>query len=396
MKRISTLSVLLAAAVTMSSCSYFGQQKDKPEETYVFGDKPAHTKPENKPAPPAATVTNTNHPVVKQPDVSGFPTYQGKGRKISSVPVSGKYVALTFDDGPHPTYTPKILNILKKYNAKATFFVLGSRVKSHPSIVARTIAEGSEVGVHSWSHPSLTKCSYAKVRKEMEDSINAIQAASNYKPRTMRPPYGAVNANLVNFFASQYGMSTIMWSIDTNDWRKPGVQAVINEAVNKARPGSIILLHDIHGSSYQAVEGIVSGLINRGFKLVTVSQLMAMQSSTPAPATPAPAVPAPAPAAPAAQLAPATDDTQDAPVTAPAVVPSPAPVMAPAPVATVAPAPAVKPETPAPAVVEEKPLPAVISPIPTAIAPAPTASVTPAVPAANASLITPFSTEAQN
>ncbi len=279
MKRITTISVLLAAMMSMSSCSFFGQQKNKATEPYAFGDETSE--------PAKETPKKTPRPVVKQADVSGFPTYQGKGKKISSVPVSGKYVALTFDDGPHPSYTPKILDILKKYNAKATFFVLGSRVKSHPSIVARTVAEGSEVGVHTWNHPSLVKCSYPTVRKEMEDTINAIKAASNYTPRTMRPPYGAINANLVNFFAQEYQMSTIMWSIDTNDWRKPGVQAVINEAVNKARPGSIILIHDIHGSSYQAVEGIVSGLINRGFKLVTVSQLMAMQAAAPA----APAAP---------------------------------------------------------------------------------------------------------
>ncbi|MFI3242757.1 MAG: polysaccharide deacetylase family protein [Akkermansia sp.] len=287
MKRLTTLSIILAAMMSMSSCSFFGQQDNSKTEPYAFGKENQQETANNKKPTP--------RPVVKQPDVSGFPTYQGAGKKISSVSVSGKYVALTFDDGPHPTYTPKILDILKKYNAKATFFILGSRAKSHPSIIARTVAKGNEVGVHTWNHPSLTKCSYATVRKEMEDTIHAVQAASNYTPRTMRPPYGAINANLVNFFAQEYGMSTIMWSIDTNDWRKPGVQAVINEAVNKARPGSIILLHDIHGSSYQAVEGIVSGLINRGFKLVTVSQLMAMQTKAPAAPASTPATPTVAP-----------------------------------------------------------------------------------------------------
>ncbi len=310
MKRITTISVLLAAMLSMSSCSFFGLQQNTSDEPYAFGEEN-----QAKTTPPVTEGKKTpSYPLVKQADVSGFPTYQGKGKKISSVPVSGKYVALTFDDGPHPTYTPKILDILKKYNAKATFFVLGSRVKSHPSIVARTVSEGSEVGVHTWNHPSLVKCSYPTVRKEMEDSIHAIQAASNYTPRTMRPPYGAINANLVNFFAHEYGMSTIMWSIDTNDWRKPGVQAVVNEAVNKARPGSIILVHDIHGSSYQAVEGIVSGLINRGFKLVTVSQLMAMQSVTPAAATTAVG-----PAAAAAQTAPAAPSTEAKPSVVPAL-----------------------------------------------------------------------------
>ncbi len=251
MKRFTTINVILTALM-LNSCSFWGQEKMNQEN-------------------------NEDSTVVVQEDVSKFPNYTGRGKRISSVPVNGKYVALTFDDGPHPTYTPKILDILKKHNAKATFFVLGSRVKSHPSIVARTVNEGSEVGVHTWNHPNLTKCSPSKVRKEIGDTLKVIQAASNYTPRTMRPPYGAVNANLVGMFAAEYNLSTIMWSIDTNDWRKPGIQKVINEAVNKAQPGSIILIHDIHGSSYEAVDGIVTGLIKRGYSLVTVSQLMAMQ-----------------------------------------------------------------------------------------------------------------------
>lgn len=307
MKRLTTTSLVLTSLITLSACSFFGQQKPEPKDNYIFNEEVKEEK-KIKPA------------VIKQADVSAFPNYQGAGKKISSVNVSGKYVALTFDDGPHPTYTPKILDILKKYNAKATFFVLGSRVQSYPSIVARTVAEGSEVGVHTWNHPNLTKASYATVRKEMGDTIRAIQSASNYTPHTMRPPYGAVNANLVNFFAQEYKMSTIMWSIDTNDWRKPGVQAVINEAVNKARPGSIILIHDIHGSSYQAVEGIVSGLINRGFKLVTVSQLMAMQTSAAAPSGTSDAETLTPAAATTSQVSPEPDNSPDTPAT-PSVVP---------------------------------------------------------------------------
>lgn len=284
------------------------------------------------------TATTVKANAGPQADVSNLPKFQGKGRKLSSVAVSGMYVAFTFDDGPHPTYTPKILDILNKYNAKATFFVLGSRVNSSPAIVARMVNEGHEVGVHTWNHPSLTKVPMATVRSEMERTISAIQKASNYTPRTMRPPYGAINANLVDFFAHQYGMSTIMWSIDTNDWRKPGVQAVVNEAVNKARPGSIILIHDIHASSYQAVEGIVSGLIARGFKLVTVSQLMAMQTSPAAPAAPAVAPAAPVSPAPTQMLSPFGGTAAVAPALPAAPASSMTPAHEPATIAPLAPA----------------------------------------------------------
>ncbi len=228
---------------------------------------------------PVTSAVKTPKPVVgPQGSVDNLPRYAGQGKKVFSVATSGKYVALTFDDGPHATHTPRILDILKKYNAKATFFVMGPRVQSSPAIISRAIAEGHEVGVHTWSHPQLTKLPATQVRSEMERTISAITQACGVKPVTMRPPYGSVNARLVDFFAGQYGMSTIMWSVDTEDWRKPGKQAIINQAVGKARPGSIILMHDIHGTSFDAVEDVVSGLIANGYQLVTVSQLMAMQA----------------------------------------------------------------------------------------------------------------------
>ncbi len=196
------------------------------------------------------------------------------GRKVFSASLNAPYVALTFDDGPHPVHTPRILNILNKYGAKATFYVLGERVQRHPSIVARAIAGGHEIGVHTWDHPSLTGISREEVKSQMDRSLAAIASATSRKIRTMRPPYGAVNKGLVDFFASEYGMSTIMWNVDTNDWRRPGVSVVTSRAVDAAKSGSIILLHDIHGPSADAVEGIVKGLQARGFKIVTVSELL--------------------------------------------------------------------------------------------------------------------------
>lgn len=391
MKRLTPLALLLAGLLAFSSCSIFGQQKDDNVGDNLFGEDGDQTtespvKPNKGKKNTAGKTNDAGTPAITnagpQADVSGLPKFKGKGRKLSSVAVSGMYVAFTFDDGPHPTYTPKILDILKKYNAKATFYVLGSRVNSSPSIVARMVNEGHEVGVHTWNHPSLTKVSMATVRSEMERTIGAIQQASNYTPRTMRPPYGAINSNLVDFFAQQYGMSTIMWSIDTNDWRKPGVQKVINEAVTKARPGSIILIHDIHASSYQAVEGIVSGLIARGFKLVTVSQLMAMQSSSAAP------VPAAAPAAaPVADIAaPSTAGVATvpaAPAEAPALAPAlPAsPESAPSemldPFGAAAPVAPVAPEAPVAALPAAPSAPEVSTDEPAALAPVAPAAPTP-------------------
>lgn len=279
------------------------------------------------------------------------------GLRVSRVHVPGMYVALTFDDGPAPATTSKVLDILKRNNAVGTFFVLGENASRNRSLVARAAAEGNEIGVHTWSHIKMTGSSLAKVDSEISRTAAVITDITGRAPRVMRPPYGAINGGLVNRMMSQYGMRSILWDVDTLDWKHPGVQKVINTAVGQAKPGSIILVHDIHASTVAALEGIVQGLQARGFKLVTVSQLIAManraagQSADAAPAAPAaPVVPSPAPApeaevtptpavapeavtepAPAElpSVTPATDEWLGAP-TAPASIPAPVPSIRPA------------------------------------------------------------------
>jgi peptidoglycan/xylan/chitin deacetylase (PgdA/CDA1 family) len=183
-------------------------------------------------------------------------------------------VALTFDDGPHPSLTPKALDILNRHGAKGTFFMLGQNATRYKSIVARAAAEGHELGVHTWSHIKMNSASRAKVDNEISRTQKTLAEVSGITPRVMRPPYGATNKALIDHMYNRYGMASIMWDVDTLDWRKPGVEKVINTAVNNARPGSIILVHDIHATTLAALEGIVTGLQARGFQLVTVSELM--------------------------------------------------------------------------------------------------------------------------
>ncbi|MBR3902983.1 MAG: polysaccharide deacetylase family protein [Akkermansia sp.] len=198
------------------------------------------------------------------------------GKRVCHVPMKGMYVALTFDDGPHAVLTPKALDILKKHGAKGTFFMLGSNAARYKSLVARAAAEGHEVGVHTWTHIKMNSSSRAKVDNEVTRTQNLLARATGTYPRVMRPPYGATNKTLVDHMFNHYGMASILWDVDTEDWRKPGVSKVINTAVTKARPGSIILVHDIHATTLDALEGIVTGLQARGFKLVTVSELLAL------------------------------------------------------------------------------------------------------------------------
>lgn len=219
------------------------------------------------------------------------------GIKISSVRVPGNYVAITFDDGPSASLTPQVLDILKRHGARATFFVQGLNASRNQSILARAVAEGHEIGNHTYSHIKMTGSSAERVCSEVSRANGIIEAATGRKPTLMRPPYGAVNANLVNMMYNKFGLKTIMWSVDTRDWQHPGVSVVVQRAVGGAKPGAIILLHDIHASTLQAVEGIVTGLQARGFELVTVSQLIGMGQAAAnggaAPASQAPAVAAP-------------------------------------------------------------------------------------------------------
>ncbi len=258
----------------ISSCSFFSQENTQNDRAIVEADVPGQI-PQGgqgaqgvKPGSGMAITPGSSGSNVRVTPVK-------PGRKVFSAAMNGPYVALTFDDGPHPVNTPRILDILNKYGAKATFYVLGERVQRHPSILARAVASGHEIGVHTWDHPSLTSISRDAVTSQMERSIAAISSATGgRKVRTMRPPYGAINSSLVDYFTNAYGLTTVMWNVDTNDWRRPGVSVVTSRAVNSAKSGSIILLHDIHGPSADAVEGIVKGLQERGFKIVTVSELL--------------------------------------------------------------------------------------------------------------------------
>ena len=229
------------------------------------------------------------------------------GKRVSHVPMKGKYVALTFDDGPHASLTPMALDILNRHGAKGTFFMLGSNAVRNQSVVARAAAEGHELGVHTWTHIKMNSTSRAKVDSEVSRTQNLLGKLSGTYPRVMRPPYGATNKTLVEHMYKRYGMASVLWDVDTLDWRKPGVSKVVATAVEKARPGSIILVHDIHASTLNALEEIVTGLQARGFKLVTVSELLMLAKKE-----------AEAPAVPAEPVQPAVPEQETAPVAAPA------------------------------------------------------------------------------
>lgn len=181
-----------------------------------------------------------------------------------------KWIALTFDDGPNAETTPQILDILKRYNVKATFFVLGKQVAGKEDILKRMVAEGHEVANHSWSHPNLTKLSPKEIKDEVERTQAVVEATIGQRPKALRAPYGAVNSTV----ADVAGLPLIAWSVDSKDWESRNAAAVVNEVTTYTEAGSIILLHDIHKSTVEALEPLLQGLTEAGYQSVTTSQLL--------------------------------------------------------------------------------------------------------------------------
>jgi len=205
------------------------------------------------------------------------------------VAIHEPYVAMTFDDGPVPEQTPRLLDMLKERGIKATFYVVGTNAAAHPEILRRMVAEGHEIGNHSWNHPALSKMSAAGVKSQMDKTNAAIVAAVGQPPKTMRPPYGATNASLNRRLNEEFGLKVIMWSVDPLDWKYRNSERVANSIITSAKPGDIILAHDIHASTVNAMPRTLDALLAKGFKFVTVSELLAMEaegSSSPAVSVP--------------------------------------------------------------------------------------------------------------
>lgn len=193
---------------------------------------------------------------------------------LTSVITERPRVALTFDDGPHPQNTPVLLDILAQYRARATFYVIGNNVRRYPDIARRIVAEGHELGNHTWTHPVLSRQGDATVLREIDRTQEIIWQTVGAVPVTMRPPYGAFSQRQMRMLSEARNLPTVIWSVDTNDWRRPGPAVVADRMVRGAQPGSVILAHDIHGPTVRAVPAALQGLLSRGFEMVTLSELL--------------------------------------------------------------------------------------------------------------------------
>ncbi len=181
-------------------------------------------------------------------------------------------IALTFDDGPSAN-TGRLLNILERNGARATFFVVGKYIKGNEALLQKMVANGNELASHTWSHANLSTSSDEVIISQLADTRAAIKKATGVDAPLARPPYGAHNENVKNIAASQ-GISLIMWSLDTRDWESRNATAVYSKTMSNVRNGDIILCHDLHKTTVDAMESVIPSLIQSGYQLVTVSELL--------------------------------------------------------------------------------------------------------------------------
>ncbi|WP_155522748.1 polysaccharide deacetylase family protein [Salisediminibacterium selenitireducens] len=186
---------------------------------------------------------------------------------------SDKYVALTFDDGPHPSVTSKVLNHLDNFDAKATFFVLGSQAAYYPDLVRHTAAAGHEISNHTMNHIDLSNSSPEQIRSEITQAEEIIKEATDQPIRLFRPPYGARNDSVDQIIAEE-GYTSVLWSVDSLDWKSRDSQAIYDKVMSNTESGSIILLHDIHEATAEALPMILESLTEQGYEMITVSEFM--------------------------------------------------------------------------------------------------------------------------
>lgn len=198
---------------------------------------------------------------------------------VSKGPKGEKILALSFDDGPHPKYTVEILDILKQYDIKATFFVLGMHAEKYPDIIKRQMKEGHEIGNHSYSHVNMKKVPSKVIKEEFIKTQEAIYSITGIKPKVFRPPYGNYNDDVIKIVSSDKS-AIVLWTFyqDSKDWSNPGVDSIVETTLSKAQNGDIILFHDYvykkESHTVEALKIILPKLIDEGYKFVTMSELI--------------------------------------------------------------------------------------------------------------------------
>lgn len=193
----------------------------------------------------------------------------------------GHYILLTFDDGPHPILTPKLLDVLKSKKARATFFVQGTKALDYPNILKRMLAEGHEVASRGWSHNSITLLEPNALLNELQQTTKVIEDITKKRPVAYRPPYGNTNITLNTLITLSTQQKVILWSLDSLDWENRDAAQITKHLLSRAKPGDVILAHDTSPQMVAATSGLVDGLMKDGYELLTVSEILSFPDDTP-------------------------------------------------------------------------------------------------------------------
>ena len=246
-----------------------------PTQPPASPDPPATSDPSPSPSPASPTSPSpspASPSPAPSPEPSPLPPIPIVPPQTGDIDPSRPMVALTFDDGPSG-YTTKILDLLEQYGARATFFTVGNLVNAYSSTVARAVSLGCEVAGHSWEHKNLVNLSEDDIRRQLVDASDAVEEVTGVRAPFFRPPYGNVNDRLRSV-SGELGLAMINWSVDPMDWDTRDAAKVYDAIMHDARNGSIILSHDIYGSTAEAMSRVIPALIAEGYQLVTVSELL--------------------------------------------------------------------------------------------------------------------------
>lgn len=293
MRKICKLLILVLFYTLIVTCMSDGVQKAKP----VMVEQPMIIQSGIKQDTPAK-LTTPEHDNIKISELSGGPELvmrtEENNLSVSkavyskvvyySGPSSSRQVALTFDDGPDVYFTTQILDILKKEDVKATFFVIGERAQAHPEMVKRIVNEGHVIGNHTWDHPYLPKSTSQKVHYEISKTDEFLDSLLGFHPTIFRPPYGAVSPEIIKE-TSSLGYSIINWSVDTRDWAGTSPEQIMGYVKKEIYPGGIILQHCAGGkkdnlsNTVKALPVIISTLRSQKYKFVSIPELLQIQYS---------------------------------------------------------------------------------------------------------------------
>lgn len=182
-------------------------------------------------------------------------------------------IAVTFDDGPHPSYTPKLLSILKQYNAKATFFLVGEMAERHPELVKAEIAAGHAIGNHTYHHVNLTKIPPEDVAVEIQSCGDVLKSITGKQPHLFRPPGGDYDRQVAQL-ANSLGYTMVLWTDDPGDYASPGAEVIEARLDRRINNGGIILIHDGIQQTIDELPAILKYLNNKGYKLVTIDEMI--------------------------------------------------------------------------------------------------------------------------